>query len=93
MVEPVKMDFLYGRSFGVEPPEAYERLLLDAMLGDPTLFIRKDEVEAAWAIVTAIHRAWADEPPPRFPNYEAGTWGPEEADRLLERDGRAWRRP
>jgi glucose-6-phosphate 1-dehydrogenase len=93
MVEPVKMDFLYGRSFGVDPPEAYERLLLDALLGDPTLFIRRDEVEAAWAIVTAIHHAWADQPPPRLPNYEAGTWGPEEADRLLERDGRAWRRP
>ncbi|MEO6463105.1 MAG: glucose-6-phosphate dehydrogenase [Candidatus Eisenbacteria bacterium] len=93
MVEPVKMDFLYGRSFGVEPPEAYERLLLDAMLGDPTLFIRKDEVEAAWAIVTAIHQAWNDQPPPAFPNYEAGTWGPEEAERLLEHDDRAWRRP
>ena len=93
MVEPVKMDFLYGRSFGVDPPEAYERLLLDAMLGDPTLFIRKDEVEAAWAIVTAIHGAWADQPTPAFPNYEAGSWGPEEADRLIERDGRAWRRP
>jgi glucose-6-phosphate 1-dehydrogenase len=92
-VEPVKMDFLYGNSFGVEPPEAYERLLLDALRGDPTLFIRRDEVETAWAIVSAIQRDWADEPPPAFPNYEAGTWGPEAANALLAREGRAWRRP
>ena len=92
-IEPVKMDFLYGNAFGEEPPEAYERLLLDAMLGDSTLFIRRDEVEAAWAIVTAIQQAWADSPPPAFPNYEAGTWGPEAAEALLARDGRQWRRP
>jgi len=92
-IEPVKMDFLYGSSFGAEPPEAYERLLLDAMLGDSTLFIRKDEVEAAWGLVTAIHQAWADAPPPAFPNYEAGTWGPEAVNALLARDGREWRRP
>ena len=95
MVEPVKMDFLYGRSFGADPPEAYERLLLDAMLGDPTLFIRRDEVEAAWGIVTAVHRAWGDAPVPARDAfaYEAGSWGPEAAAGLLERDGRAWRRP
>jgi glucose-6-phosphate 1-dehydrogenase len=92
-VEPVKMDFLYGSAFGEEPPEAYERLLLEAMLGDSTLFIRRDEVEAAWGIVSAVHEGWEDGAPPAFPNYEAGTWGPEAADRLLERDGRAWRRP
>ncbi len=92
-VEPVKMDFLYGRSFGVEPPEAYERLLLDALLGDSTLFIRRDEVEAAWGLVTAVHDGWADQAAPAFPNYEAGTWGPGAADALLARDGRAWRRP
>ncbi|MEP7027999.1 MAG: glucose-6-phosphate dehydrogenase [Candidatus Eisenbacteria bacterium] len=92
-IEPVKMDFLYGSSFGAEPPEAYERLLLDAMLGDSTLFIRRDEVEAAWGLVSAIHGAWADAPPPPFPNYEAGTWGPEAASALLDRDGREWRRP
>jgi glucose-6-phosphate 1-dehydrogenase len=92
-IEQVKMDFLYGNAFGAEPPEAYERLLLDAMLGDNTLFIRKDEVEAAWGLVTAIHEGWADMPPPAMPNYEAGTWGPEAAAELLRRDGREWRRP
>jgi glucose-6-phosphate 1-dehydrogenase len=91
-VEPVKMDFLYGSAFGVESPEAYERLLLEALLGDSTLFIRRDEVEAAWGIVTAIHRAWDDGVPPTFPNYEAGTWGPSAADALLGCSGRAWRR-
>ena len=93
MVEPVKMDFLYGSAFGVDPPEAYERLLLDAMLGDSTLFIRKDEVETAWGIAGAIKDGWDDDGPPDFPNYEAGTWGPSLADALLEREGRAWRRP
>ncbi|MGH7726134.1 MAG: glucose-6-phosphate dehydrogenase [Candidatus Eiseniibacteriota bacterium] len=92
-VEPVKMDFLYGSSFGVDPPEAYERLLLDALLGDSTLFIRRDEVEAAWSIVTPILEAWSDAPPPAFPDYDAGTWGPEPADALLDRTGRSWRRP
>jgi len=92
-IEPVKMDFLYGSSFGAEPPEAYERLLLDALLGDSTLFIRKDEVEAAWGLVSAIHQGWADAPPPAFPNYEAGTWGPEVVNALLAKDGREWRRP
>jgi len=93
MVEPVKMDFLYGSAFGVDPPEAYERLLLDAMLGDSTLFIRRDEVEAAWGIAGAIADGWADAGPPKFPNYEAGTWGPPQAVSLLEREGREWRRP
>jgi glucose-6-phosphate 1-dehydrogenase len=92
-IEQVKMDFLYGSAFGVEPPEAYERLLLDALLGDNTLFIRRDEVEAAWGLVSAIHEGWADAPPPAFPNYEAGTWGPEAASELLRKDGREWRRP
>ncbi len=92
-VEPVKMDFLYGTSFGAEVPEAYERLLLEALLGDRTLFIRRDEVEAAWSIVSAVHAAWADEPPPAFPNYAAGSWGPDAAQALLARRGRQWRRP
>jgi glucose-6-phosphate 1-dehydrogenase len=92
-IEQVKMDFLYGNSFGAEPPEAYERLLLDALLGDSTLFIRRDEVESAWGLVTAIHEGWADAPPPAFPNYEAGTWGPEAANEMLRKDGREWRRP
>src|SRR5262249_61202258 len=71
--------------------EAYERLLLDAMLGDSTLFTRSDEVEASWSLITPIHQGWEHAPPPEFPNYEAGTWGPKEADKLLEREWRARR--
>ncbi len=90
-VLPVAMDFRYGTSFGQEPPEAYERLLLDAILGDPTLFIRRDEVEASWTWIDAIERAWsaAADPPE---DYAAGTWGPAGAVALLARDGRVWRR-
>jgi glucose-6-phosphate 1-dehydrogenase len=91
-LRPVSMDFRYGSTFGGSGPEAYERLILDAMLGDPTLFARADEVTAAWRLVTPIHEAWANKPPPTFPNYPAGTWGPREADELIARDGRAWRR-
>ncbi|MBI2912612.1 MAG: glucose-6-phosphate dehydrogenase (NADP(+)), partial [Chloroflexi bacterium] len=92
-IRPVNMDFLYGASFLVEAPSAYETLLLDALRGDSTLFTRSDEAEAAWAIMTDILEGWSQqEPPPVFPNYEAGTWGPEEADKLMERDGRQWRR-
>ncbi len=88
----VRMDFLYGASFGEAGPGAYERLLLDAMLGDPTLFTRRDEVEAAWRIVQPILDAWED--PTAAPRpYEAGTWGPAKADAMIERDGRSWRRP
>jgi glucose-6-phosphate 1-dehydrogenase len=92
-IEPVKMDFHYGTSFGKASPEAYERLLLDAMSGDATLFARRDEVEEAWAFIDPIENAWAakkDAPGLFF--YPAGSWGPEEADDLLARDGRAWRR-
>ena len=91
-IRPVNMDFLYGASFLAEAPSAYETLLLDALQGDSTLFTRSDEVDAAWAIVTDILEGWAEMPPPSFPNYEAGTWGPEEADELMERDRRRWRR-
>jgi glucose-6-phosphate 1-dehydrogenase len=91
-IRPVEMDFRYGASFGFAAPDAYERLLLDAMLGDATLFTRRDEVEAAWAFVNLIIEGWARSQPPRFPNYEAGTWGPDEADGFMERDGRRWRR-
>jgi glucose-6-phosphate 1-dehydrogenase len=93
LIRTVNMDFLYGASFGVESPDAYERLLLDAMLGDTTLFTRKDEVEKSWAFITAILQAWQQQPPPPFPNYAAGTWGPAAADELMERDGRSWHRP
>jgi glucose-6-phosphate 1-dehydrogenase len=86
------MDFLYGSSFGVEPPEAYERLLLECMLGDSTLFTRIDETEYSWRLVDAIEHAWAKQPPSSIPLYEPGTWGPKEADALIERDGRTWRR-
>ena len=88
----VNMDFLYGSSFGVEPPEAYERLLLEAMLGDSTLFTRIDETEYSWRLIDAIERAWARMPPSTLYQYEPGTWGPKEADALIERDGRTWRR-
>ncbi|MHA3775532.1 glucose-6-phosphate dehydrogenase [Verrucomicrobiota bacterium sgz303538] len=91
-IEKVKMDFHYGTSFGKASPEAYERLLLDAMSGDATLFARRDEVEQAWAFIDAIEYAWHQHsnPPPLY-EYPAGSWGPKEADELLERDGRAWR--
>ncbi|MGQ9681463.1 MAG: glucose-6-phosphate dehydrogenase [Anaerolineae bacterium] len=90
-MRPVTMEFLYGAAFG-RVPEAYERLLLDAMLGDPTLFSRSDEVEAAWEYTTEILRGWEAEPRPAFPNYEAGTWGPQAASHLIAADGRRWRR-
>jgi len=92
-IEPVKMDFHYGTSFGKASPEAYERLLLDAMSGDATLFARRDEVEQAWAFIDTIEQAWAaKENVLRLFAYPAGSWGPDEADKLLARDGRAWRR-
>lgn len=88
----VKMNFRYGSSFGGEAPEAYERLLLDAMLGDSTLFLRADEVDYAWQIITPLLEHWAAQPAPPFPNYEAGTWGPAEADQLIGETGVQWRR-
>src|SRR5947207_2643821 len=91
-IEPVKMDFHYGTSFGKASPEAYERLLLDAMSGDATLFARRDEVEEAWAFIDPIEEIWAEKTAPPLTFYPSGSWGPEEADELLARDGRAWRR-
>jgi glucose-6-phosphate 1-dehydrogenase len=90
-VSSVNMDLLYGTAFLEEAPDAYQRLLLDLMLGDPTLFIRADEAEGAWSIVEPVMRAWSESE--EVATYPAGTWGPEEADDLLERDGREWRRP
>ena len=92
-IKPVEMDFDYGRAFGGEPPEAYERLLLDAMKGDATLYARGDWVDMAWELLGPVLDAWTAGDPGKFPNYEAGTWGPAEADALLERDGRRWRHP
>jgi glucose-6-phosphate 1-dehydrogenase len=88
----VTMDFEYATSFLIETPEAYERLLLDCMIGDPTLFTRADEVEAAWTLIDPIEAAWRDGRPP-LQMYEAGTWGPAAAAKLLEADGREWHRP
>jgi glucose-6-phosphate 1-dehydrogenase len=87
----VHMDFLYGGSFRTELPEAYERLILDCLLGDATLFTRADEVDEQWKLVDSIVASWKRERT-SFPNYDAGTWGPAAADGLLRRDGRAWRR-
>jgi glucose-6-phosphate 1-dehydrogenase len=88
---PVTMDFNYAQAFGVSSANGYERLLLDAMLGDATLFAHRDGVEATWSIITPILEKWAKNPPTDFPNYPAGTWGPKAADDLLWRDGREWR--
>jgi glucose-6-phosphate 1-dehydrogenase len=90
-IRTVHMDFLYGGAFRTGMPEAYERLILDCMLGDATLFTRADEIEEQWLLVDAIVAAWQRDRP-GFPNYAAGTWGPPSADDLLRRDGRAWRR-
>ncbi len=93
-IRDVNMDFRYGASFGVKLAEAYERLLLDCLLGDPTLYARTDMTERGWELVMPILEEWsrtkAEAP---FPNYEAGTWGPQGANELLERQGRRWRRP
>jgi glucose-6-phosphate 1-dehydrogenase len=88
---PVNMDFNYAAAFGTSSANGYERLLLDAMLGDQTLFAHRDGVETTWALYTPILEAWAVKNPEVFPNYFAGSWGPDCADRLLERDGHAWR--
>jgi glucose-6-phosphate 1-dehydrogenase len=90
-IRTVHMDFLYGGAFRMGIPEAYERLILDCLLGDATLFTRADEVEEQWAIVDAMVAPWKRDRP-RFPNYAAGSWGPPAADDLLHRDGRSWRR-
>jgi glucose-6-phosphate 1-dehydrogenase len=90
-IYPVKMDFHYGTTFGDSSPEAYERLLLDVMAGETTLFMRRDAVEAAWAWVGDILDSWAASRIRFVPEYQAGSWGPIEADRLIELDGRRWR--
>ena len=90
-IRTVHMDFLYGGSFRTGMPEAYERLIIDTLLGDGTLFTRADEVEEQWLLVDTIVAAWQRDRP-GFPNYAAGAWGPPSADDLIHRDGRSWRR-
>jgi glucose-6-phosphate 1-dehydrogenase len=90
-IRTVHMDFLYGGAFRTGLPEAYERLVLDALLGDATLFTREDEVEEQWKLVDAVLGAWQRDRP-SFPNYGSGSWGPAAADELIHRDGRSWRR-
>jgi glucose-6-phosphate 1-dehydrogenase len=90
-IYPVKMEFNYSSSFGGEPPEAYERLMLDVMAGDPTLFMRRDAVERAWEFIMPILEHWERRRARDLPEYQCGTWGPIEADRLIEGDGRFWR--
>lgn len=92
-IDTVTMNFQYSEFFGRSQPEAYERLLMDAIHGDSTLFARRDEVEAAWEACTAVLDVWRENPPTDHPNYDAGSWGPEAAVALLARDGRRWRRP
>ena len=90
-IQNVHMDFLYGGAFRTGLPEAYERLILDCLLGDATLFTRADEIEEQWALVDSMIATWQRERPV-FPNYAAGTWGPASGDELLHRDSRSWRR-
>jgi len=90
-IYPVKMDFRYGTTFGDQSPEAYERLLLDVMAGDATLFMRRDAVEASWTWIQNVLDAWSAKPTRWLPLHPAGTWGPLEADRMIGADGRAWR--
>jgi glucose-6-phosphate 1-dehydrogenase len=90
-VYPVNMDFDYSSTFGASSPEAYERLLLDVLAGDPTLFMRRDAVEASWRWIMPILDRWAEQASAPLPTYAAGDWGPVEADRLIENTGRQWR--
>ena len=92
-LRPVRMHFRYDTEFGAYTPEAYERLLLEAMAGDATLFIRRDEVETAWGIVDPVRQAWDRQPLANREFYAAGTWGPVAAEELLARDGQTWRDP
>jgi glucose-6-phosphate 1-dehydrogenase len=89
----VNMDFDYSTYFGVEHSTGYERLLRDCMAGDATLFQRADMVEAGWSVIQPILDVWHALPARGFPNYASGSWGPIEAEELLEKDGRSWRRP
>jgi glucose-6-phosphate 1-dehydrogenase len=91
-IEPVSMEFNYEETFGGDPPEAYERLLLDCMMGDATLFTRTDEVRCAWSFTTGILEGWTQNPQQNLLIYEAGTWGPQQADDFIQRNGHHWRK-
>ena len=91
VLRPVEMRFSYNESFTIRSPDAYETLLWDVMNNDPTLFMRADQVEAAWQLLMPVLEVWAQASPRSFPNYAAGTWGPKSADDLLRRDGHSWR--
>jgi glucose-6-phosphate 1-dehydrogenase len=90
---PVMMQFFYREAFSVRSPEAYETLLLDVVKGDSTLFMRADQTETAWAVIAPILEMWESVSPTDFPNYQAGSWGPEAADIIIARDGRSWATP
>jgi glucose-6-phosphate 1-dehydrogenase len=90
-MRPVAMDFRYGSAFGFHLADAYERLLLDCMIGDPTLFDRIDSVEAAWSIMQPFLDAWRADASSPIPQYPSGSWGPPQSDELLQKDNRAWR--
>ncbi len=90
---PVMMQFFYREAFNKTPPDAYETLLLDVMRGDATLFMRADQAEAAWEVIMPILDVWSEQKPTDFPNYQAGSWGPEQAETLIARDGRSWVTP
>ncbi|HEY2809871.1 MAG TPA: glucose-6-phosphate dehydrogenase [Rhabdochlamydiaceae bacterium] len=90
-IQPVKMDFRYGSYFGMSPPEAYERLILDCILGDNTLFAREDEVFNSWQLLTPLLDYWSKNKASDFPNYQSGTWGPKAGEELMGRDKRKWR--
>jgi glucose-6-phosphate 1-dehydrogenase len=91
-IRPVQMEFRYGESFGAMPPTAYETLLLDCMLGDATLFNRDDAVELSWELMDPFLQRWQQDGAQGLAFYEAGTWGPQEADAFIERDKRRWMR-
>jgi glucose-6-phosphate 1-dehydrogenase len=92
-LSPADMRFSYREAFETSPPEAYETLLLDILKGDATLFKRAEQVEGAWSVITPVLDFWENNPPPDFPNYAAGNWGPESAEVIIAQDGRRWLTP